>query len=165
MMSAVRKERTTMKVYLAAGYERREEIREYAAQARSKGIEVTSRWLDGPEMRFEEVGAGERTIRALEDLDDVRAADVLVAFTIERGSATTAGGGRHVELGYALALRKLVRVVGPSENVFCHTPGVLRHATWDECLARILGHDAVNVHGGDYAGPSSRSSAGGRHAS
>lgn len=73
------------------------------------GDQVTARWLDVP---FEDTPAAARM-----DLDDIDAADLLIALNPEpwRQKGT---GGRHVELGYALARGKQVLLVGARTNVF-----------------------------------------------
>lgn len=56
----------------------------------------------------------------------------LIAFT-ERPRANLASrGGRHVELGMAIALSKTIVIVGPRENVFCTLPGIVHHDTWPD---------------------------------
>ena len=57
---------------------------------------------------------------AVEDLNDLSGSDGLVAFLEPPRTATR--GGRHVEFGVALALKKPVLLVGPRENIF-HTMG------------------------------------------
>lgn len=100
-----------MKVYIGAPYP----MIEYAKRVRTllvrQGMQVTSRWLDGD--------AGEQSAWAQHDLDDVRAADVLLALNPE-GWENAGTGGRHVELGYAIALGKKVVLVGERTNVFHH---------------------------------------------
>ena len=61
---------------------------------------------------------------ATDDLEDVLAAEVLMAFTEEPRSGNSRGG-RHVELGIALGTgRHRIVIVGPRENVFCWLPQV-----------------------------------------
>lgn len=100
-----------MKVYLAARYGSQPAMREIAGQMKQCGITVTSRWIWGdyeylPPFRC-----------AQDDLEDVEEADVLLAFSPREGF-NSGSGGRHVELGYALALHKRVLLVGERENVF-----------------------------------------------
>ena len=103
-----------MRIYLAGKYSRRLELLAYAERLEALGHTVTSRWL-----RF----AGEAVDRDLAkpanrqfaaafahgDIDDLRAADLFIAFT-EEPYAEASRGGRHVEASMALALHKLVRV-------------------------------------------------------
>lgn len=108
-----------MRIYLAARYSRRLELCGYAAHLESLGHTVTSRWLLGNhQAENDELQRGAEAERfAREDLDDVDDADVVICFS-EPPRTSTSRGGRHVEFGYALALRKPLCVVGPRENVF-----------------------------------------------
>jgi len=67
-----------------------------------------------------------------EDGDDVAAAQLLIAFT-EAPRSVRSRGGRHVEYGIALALRKPVWLVGPRENVF-HALADGLFASWPEAV-------------------------------
>lgn len=129
-----------LKVYLAARYSRREEMCRYRNQLESGGhIEVTSRWINGEHQaeNDELVHGGSATRFASEDIKDLDDAVVVVNFT-EEPRGTSSRGGRHVEFGYALAMRKHVIVVGPRENVF-HCIGTVRvFGNWMAALSSIL---------------------------
>lgn len=118
-----------MKFYLAGRYGRREELYGIAAMIEGMGHTVTSRWVRG-EHEAEDGEPQPALARrwAEEDLADIEEADVLVAFTEEPDSSAprASRGGRHVELGYALGIRKAVYLVGPRENVFCHSARVFQ---------------------------------------
>lgn len=153
-----------MKYYLAARYSRREELLRYAWHLEELGHEVTSRWIRG-EHEMPEIGDADTTDEAfntvtderraeigkrfaLEDLDDLMKAECLIAFTEQPGQTKGRGrGGRHVELGFALALLSLrvsdsergqwmnqVVVIGPRENVFCCLDGVFHFPDWTSYL-------------------------------
>lgn len=125
-----------MKAYIAGPYRARTDLQRCADELRYVGFTVTARWLDGDHEGAPDAAVGEaladRQRWAAEDLLDVAAADVLVAFTSQAawdlsfvtgdGGTVPAGygasGGRHVETGYALALGKHVVLVGEPENVF-----------------------------------------------
>ena len=118
-----------MKIYLAARYSRRLELCGYRDELTALGHEVTSRWLGGShqiddkgvpigddgERRFE-MGdpalAHWREHFATEDVADVLAAETLIAFTEEPRSGNSRGG-RHVELGIAIAAGKHIVIAGP----------------------------------------------------
>jgi len=116
-------------VYLAGRYDRRRELAEYADALEALGWKSMARWLTGAH----EGATDPETLRrcALEDLEDIRASDTLVAFT-EDATVGQTSGGRHVETGYAIGLGITVVVVGPIENVFHHD--LRRYATWSEAL-------------------------------
>jgi len=126
--------------YLAARYSRREELCMYRDDLEARGHQVPARWLlgdhqvhgleanraiegDGP------VPAARAVLFAEDDISDLLAADVLVAFT-DPPRSSTSRGGRHVEFGIALGLRRgtesgpKIFTVGPLENVFYALPDI-----------------------------------------
>ena len=121
-----------LRVYLAAPYRRKEEMRDYAIELRSLGIEVTSRWLDEPDKPTVQIPEVEPTILSVyaeHDVDDVITADVLVFFTDPSKQIIRAG--RHVEFGMALALNIPILVVGlEHENIFHFLPEVQHFESW-----------------------------------
>lgn len=152
---AVRQTRT--KLYLASRYGRREELCGYRDELNNLGLDVQARWLDGAhqlasdgraigeggESSVEGDDAEAASIRAKfakDDIDDVYGCDMLVAFTEPPGATAGRGrGGRHVELGLAIATGRYVVVVGPRENIFYWLPEVRHFDTWAEFRAFILG--------------------------
>lgn len=124
------------RVYLAAMYSRRLELVAVARLLTVAGHEITSRWIrGGHDCEHEEPDT--QAAFALEDLEDLERADVVVSFTEEPGSGRRARGGRHVEFGFGLHAGKTMIVVGPRENVFHHVPGVLVVDSVDQ-VVRIL---------------------------
>jgi hypothetical protein len=129
-----------MKVYLAAAFDRQKEIEEVAVRLRSKGIEVTSRWLYIKKERLE---------NAFIDAEDVRRADMLVRFTDNNPPIVMAGGGewvprslisggRHFETGLAWERGIPIIVVGGKQNIFDEFPNI-RHVQNVNELEEILG--------------------------
>lgn len=102
-------------VYIAAPFQLKTEARVLRTFLQRHGITVTARWLDGSLTTERE--------NALTCLQDVRAAQALVLLNPEvwedRGT-----GGRHTELGYALALGYPVFLHGQPSNAFHHLPQV-----------------------------------------
>lgn len=125
-----------MKVYLASRYSTKDIIKGCAKELRDIGIEVTSSWLEephGPEVQLTQISGEESTQYAYRDLVDISSADILVFFSVDPTIATIRGG-RHVEYGYALGIRKPILVVGPKENIF-HSLSEVKHVdTWLEAL-------------------------------
>ena len=123
-------------VYFAARYTRLQELNGYRAELEALGVEVTSRWLR-TEPRGGNAVYSEDEWRdlALVDQEDVLAADVMVFFSEDEGDG--GNGGRHVELGMAIALGKDVLLVGRRENIFHRLPEVVVADTWPEAL-RLL---------------------------
>lgn len=123
-----------IKVYLAASWRRQARMRDWRAHLEAwAGAEVTARWIDMPEAAMTDEAAQQAAAEVC--LADVEAADILVclAETPDEGYLT---GGRHVEVGYALALGRPVHLVGAAENVF-HFHG--RVQRWPD-LGPLLQH-------------------------
>lgn len=118
------------KVYLAALYSRRAEMEGYANTLKSKGFEITARWVFGGEEGLT------REQIALLDIEDVDKAEIVLSFTHPRGTQTS-GGGRHVEFGYAYAKGKQIHIIGEQENVFHHLPNVGVYDSIDGWLAHM----------------------------
>jgi hypothetical protein len=115
-----------MRVYIAADSFLQQEARVLRNKLRNRGIEVTSSWID---TKLENLTAG-ITEKQLEDaatnnFDDIDRAVYLIAYNpLKRHKQGT--GGRHVEMGYALAKFKKVLYVGEKlENVFHRHPNVI----------------------------------------
>lgn len=119
------------KIYLAAKYKMIAEMRDIADTLRARGHEVTAQWIDGKENDDTKEAA------AVMDYEDVARADTLLTFSDPRGSLNT-GGGRHVEFGIALTLRKRIFVVGTKgEHVFHNYPGVRIFPTLNEAMGEL----------------------------
>lgn len=141
-------------VYLSSRFARRDELRGYRAELLDAGFAVTSSWLDStdaidpstgravaPDGTHPEHEASAARMAKL-DLAEVVGARVVVAFTDPPGALGASRGGRHVELGAALALAHLeararIYVVGPREHVFHWHPVVTHCETWLACLTAI----------------------------
>jgi hypothetical protein len=119
-------------VYLSARFGRRDQLNAYRADLAEMGIEVTSRWLTNPVPEL--TNEAWRRL-ASTDREDVERADALILFAEEERDG---GGGRHVEFGMALALKKRVIVVGAIENLFQRLPDVSVVQTWDEAVQRLM---------------------------
>ena len=139
-----------MKVYLAAGYSRREELQGYERDLDEAGIISTSRWL-----RHDDTTPEALATRAINesmpmsgqqfaemDFQDVLAAHSLVFFT-RPANEPISRGGSCVEFGMALAWGKRVMVCGPRQNVFCTLPQVLVLSTWPAVLDQLIWDNKV----------------------
>lgn len=130
-----------MKIYLAARYLRRDELREYRRKLKELGHEVTSRWLDERKdaaSTVHDVTEAEHIKIALRDLEDVAAADMFVVFNNEKGMKKR--GGHHVEMGYAMAKGKKLVVLEEKENTFCYLPEIKFFKNFEEfaeCLSSV----------------------------
>lgn len=133
------------KIYLAAKYSRMSEMAAIRDRLVAAGHEVTSQWVDGKEANDTVETA------AIMDVEDVRRADTLVAFSHPRGELHT-GGGRHVEFGIALERGMRIIVVGPlGEHVFHAWPGILNFPNVD-ALFRELRDQSTDGKYSDFRG-------------
>jgi nucleoside 2-deoxyribosyltransferase len=116
-----------MRVYLAAPFTERAFATLIAKSLeQTANIGCTSRWL------FSESDMSDTWAR--NDLEDIRSAHALVALNAETW-ANKGTGGRHVELGYALAIEKPICLVGVRTNIFHYHSAVY-----------VIGwHDAMNL--------------------
>lgn len=121
-----------MKIYLAASYGRRLELRSYRDEAISAGILVTSSWLNGEEDKTPEA----REMYARTDLADIDACDILVLFT-EHRDVPFRRGGKMFEAGYAFAKGKPVYAVPHEQNIFLELPEIRKFCSWKDCLEHL----------------------------
>lgn len=136
------------KVYIAHNFKARGWLLDVVVpQLETVGFEVTSRWLrtakadaeggDGfrgfsPANPYTTSAAKEAEFAAVYDLYDVRVADYLLYFA--SAFEGKAGIGKHVELGYALALHKTVSIIGRTEELVS-----IFH--WDRFASRFQNFD------------------------
>ena len=133
-----------MKVYIAAPYSLKDTIRAEADELVALGIGVTCSWVHephNPSTQMADLTHEQHQQYALQDVDDVCAADVLVFHTDP--TKTIVRGGRHVEFGMAVILGRIrstpIVVVGEErENIFHHLPQVVHVETWKEAKKRLL---------------------------
>lgn len=127
-----------MNVYLAAPWELQHEVRALHEALVDAGIGSIARWLDADSNTYTEEWA-------LNCLEDVQRCDVLMLWN-PLGWGRIGTGGRHTEVGLALALQKPVIVLGARTNIFHHLPGVELVAIEDPktMVARII--EAGLVH-------------------
>lgn len=124
-----------MKVYLAASYAHHPIMAEFASKLQELDIEVTSRWIYGyHEMVDDSDAEAFNAWCATEDLEDVIACNVFVHFNIP---GSLGRGGRHIELGFALALGKKIVLVGARENVFHYLPCIIHRLSEGEALTTL----------------------------
>jgi nucleoside 2-deoxyribosyltransferase len=119
-----------MTFYLAAKYDKREQVGQIAEQLRQYGHTVISRWLTGT---HDGLSPAEQMTYAKEDLRDILDVDCLVLFQLPEHDPVPSTG-RHVEFGYALALRKKLIIVGNKTSVFHHLEEVEHYTTVEAFL-------------------------------
>lgn len=121
-----------MKVYLAGRYSRKPEFLRFMDIIQASGHEVQADWLKSNHDHTPHAECAQI------DVADIKACDVLIAFS-EEPRVNNSRGGRHVELGIALALGKRIIIVGPVENVFMALPEIERVDTFRE-VKHLLPH-------------------------
>lgn len=134
------------RAYIAGRYSRREEFNQRAEELREVGYVVDCRWLLGThqygpdsERAQQELGEDVELAQrfAEEDVEDLYRSDIVVSFTETPRVPSTNRGGRHVELGLALGLGKMLVIVGPRENAFHYLREVAQFDSWREALAAL----------------------------
>lgn len=126
-----------LKIYLASPFEDRDEMLALKEALEARGAIVTSTWLtpvDGNEMNMAAINGkfNECRCRAIKDIEDIVAADVMVLRKpLEKHKVPTTGG-HHVELGICRGIGKPVIIYGARENVFHYMPGVQVVETFEE---------------------------------
>lgn len=107
-----------------------------AADCERAGLAITSSWLEAEPVDLTDPDAAATVATA--DLSELAGAAVLVCFG-EDATATALGrGGRHVELGYALAQEIPTILVGDAEHVFHRHPAVRQVPSWEAALAYVV---------------------------
>lgn len=117
-----------MSVYIAAPYQLKGEAEVLADLLSQRKVSVTSSWLHMDSTDCDD--------HARLDLADIRSSDALVALNPKHWS-TSGTGGRHVELGYALALGKKVFLFGSRSNVFHYLSEINVYDSIEELLDDI----------------------------
>lgn len=100
------------KLYVAGPWARRDEVRAARDQFAAAGFTCTGRWIDshhqGNLLDDEDVMAQE----AMNDIEDVLNADILVIVNLEKSE------GKAAETGIALMAQKGIILIGEKTNVF-----------------------------------------------
>lgn len=128
-----------LRIYLAARYARKGELQSYSKDLEAAGAELSCRWLanDNPALNGSHL---EPALRGGElaamDLEDLRLADVCIAFT-EEPDSPQGRGGRHTELGIAIGLGLRIVLIGPREHVFHCLPEIEHYQSWPEAASAL----------------------------
>ena len=131
-----------MKIYLAAHYSRKAEVIDAVRDLEKAGVRVVSTWhLERMAADSNLDAATGRTWRRLatRDIKELRAATCIVFFSFD-GHDLFTRGGHCVELGYAIAKKKRIVIVGPFQNIFCYLKGVKRFEMWDDAFKWLKKH-------------------------
>lgn len=119
-----------MKVYIAASYPRIEEATKLGEELEIMGYEVLSYWHQGVE-RDPSYHSGQRAIR---DMFAVQQCDLF----IELIGDTDSRGGRHCELGLAIAWEKKIILIGTIDDcIFTHLPWIPTMKSVEDLLKKL----------------------------
>lgn len=138
-----------MRIYIAAPYPIRSAAVTLRSVLESRGWDVCARWT-APDHDLDDKGPHDTEWQrhALEDLEDVMNADLLIALSYPE-FANAGTGGRHVELGIAIARGIPIILIGERTNCFHYLPSVQRisEAEYDgpSTLFRILRDTATRL--------------------
>jgi hypothetical protein len=125
---------TGIKVYVAARYEDRDDALSVKKFLNEHGFAVTSTWLlpsdaDNPMEKIKKTpGLCEQLSETAEH--DITLSDALVVLSPEKAHRSGTGG-RHTEVGIAIALNKGIVLYGSPENVFHYRKSILT-VPWGE---------------------------------
>jgi hypothetical protein len=123
--------------YMAGRYGRRRELLAKSWQLGPLGFNISANWLLGEHEAADGNATAEDQMEWAEmDMEDILASDLFIAHT-EAPDSVYGRGGRHVELGIAIAMKIPVVLIGPRENVFCHMEQVEQFDTWEGYLATL----------------------------
>ncbi len=121
-------------IYLAAAYEKYEELQLIAKRLESFGHTITSRWISGKEASLD-VLITDGTINgdvaaelAFKDMEDISFSDTFVML------AGGGRGGRHWEAGFAYYLCAETIIVGGREHLFHYLPNVKMFRTVEQAM-------------------------------
>lgn len=130
-----------MKVYLAGAWARKSELRGVAKQLNAlPDIDVPARWLFEPSPKECTIAFLQQ--RAIMDIEDVAAADVLVRFTDDLSQSFVqsrlATGARMFEMGFAYAMGKTIIAVGGIQPIFDYLPHIIHVKDVEELKTVLL---------------------------
>ena len=119
-----------MKIYLAANWNRREEMGKIKDRVEEMGHTITARWID---QKFDTDVAN-----AWADMKDLLDAEALFLFN-DVGGEYDGSGGKYVELGIALSCGMPIVCIGKQEkNIFLAIPTIQHVSNLKQALDLIV---------------------------
>lgn len=119
-----------MKIYIAASHPNIEQAKLLAYKLDEAGFELVSIWHD-----VDKAPAYNSAPRAIRDMLGVERCDLFIEFIGDNASK----GGRHCELGMALAWGKKIILVGSDDGcVFTHLPYLAQVNNVEELLKSLI---------------------------
>lgn len=129
-----------LRVYFAGAFARRGELRDLVRELTAGGQVVsTASWLAPGTQLDDDAHLSEEVLAvwALRNLGDIGSSELLVALA-ERPESPHRRGGRHAEVGAALALQRPVYLWGAPEHVFHRHPLCWTYSDRTELVAAVL---------------------------
>lgn len=121
-------------IYIASRFSNWPNLLPIRDKIEAMGHVVQSRWLAYAEAGTE--SSKSPSAMAMEDLEDIRNSELLIIDTTDHGRGPLSGG-LYVEMGFALALNKVVWLVGPETNIFTSLLLVNPFTTWEEVIQEL----------------------------
>lgn len=128
------------KVYISGSFSELEVLRQVENRLAGLGYESTTSWLHEPTVNASDPDWLRRA-RANEDVEDIKRADVFLM----SDEAETHNGGRHTELGVAIAERKSINIVGPRGNTFMYLNMVVAWHSFEDLFAMLESKGATGA--------------------
>lgn len=115
-----------MNIYIAHNFEAAEFLAEIITpQFEKAGHFITSRWIFNPTSEL---------TGALQDLEDIDRADILILYTKQYGERP--GRGKYFEFGYALRAGKKIILIGEEDNcVFYLLPNIIKFKNTENVIS------------------------------
>lgn len=126
------------KIYIAARFERREEVLALWVELERAGYVVTGTWPKAEGLAFGDAAMSEHW--AKQDLSDLDRANIYLLLSDD----VLGRGGKDFEGGYAFARGKRLIVVGPPAHVFHFLPEVRRFLTLGEFRFLYLNGEKID---------------------
>jgi len=119
------------KIYVAASYPRKREAEELAVKLMHAGHKVIAEWLWAEKEGYDR--DEHLPVVAVRDCKNILDTDVFVSLIGDKGS----NGGRHTELGLALAKGTRCILVGEKRQVFHWHPKIEVYSNVEELLDKL----------------------------
>lgn len=128
------------KVFLAARYSRRQELRLYAQLLANCGVQVTSRWIWSDDPCFDTLELTSKEMLCMSDVNDLLDADSLILFNPKGRN-----GGCDAEFGMSIVLQLEKYIVGPRSHLYTYWPGTKYYPDFTSLLYDIRNRTAAVV--------------------
>jgi nucleoside 2-deoxyribosyltransferase len=143
-----------MKVYFAGSFKMREIFQQRSTEISLK-FKINCSWMFDESINkthqslkdlnnfnsLDNFDKGRLSINAQLDLREIQESDILIF----DATGVSTGGGKWVELGYAIASNKIIyAIMGEqdeqvgSRSIFCYYPTVMRFKSWDDLKSHLL---------------------------